>query len=628
MASPKVDLNTNSNKVPAMLKYLNKYACYSFFILLTISLLVSALPIVVKGYNENVKVKVEPSSLTVGGEPFTIRVTVSDVTKLNGWQITLKFDPTILKCLDAIYPSGHVFEGYSTVPIPPTIDNNAGIIQYGCSLLGVSNFNGSGTLCQIQFRAINNGTTTLSFIGFLPPDNPTDTYLLRQAIFSWENPAQTYFVIGHEPEFEPPPTFEGSLITAEGVVPKNPSIISISVNPTEVFASQSITISGNITPPKSNVDVTIYKGREILTKVKTDNNGHYEYIWKTISTDEVTDVGTYAVKSKWDGDATHYENESIPVTVTVKDVKATFYIGRLRRFSNELYIANFSTGAFSFGDIKEALETPYNYTLYVFASNITEIYAWQIGLHIANVDIANCTSNSIWIPSNGVFADTGVLTTDIKAYGSSLNVTINVTQTAPHPSFSISGSKVAILCAINFTCNDVGEGYIYWIPENTFLKYANGTIAPNRFEILKTSITFEGESVKQPTTISLDVNPSTVKVFKNVTISGAIDPVRPSVNVTIKKDGVEMVKVVTDSNGRYQYIWQTDQTGEYKIQAVWYGDKEYKGATSEEKTVTVLEEEPTIDYTPYMLGAVYLVAVIGVVVYFKKFRQPEEDVTA
>jgi len=116
-----------------------------------------------------------PSEISVAvGDVFTVNVTVTNVTDLYAWQIKLFFDPTILNCTNAWYPDGHVFAGKEIVSLEPVIDNIEGFVLYGCCLLGEEeNFNGNGTLCQIQFRGISRGNSSLEFAG------PEETYLLN-----------------------------------------------------------------------------------------------------------------------------------------------------------------------------------------------------------------------------------------------------------------------------------------------------------------------------------------------------------------------------------------------------------------------------------------------------------------
>jgi len=120
-----------------------------------------------------------PSEISVAvSDVFTVNVTVTNVTDLYSWEIKLFFDPTILNCTSAWYPDDNVFAGKEIVLLEPVIDNIEGSVLYGCSLLGEEQetFNGNGTLCQIQFRAISRGDSSLEFAG---PEEDFGTYLLN-----------------------------------------------------------------------------------------------------------------------------------------------------------------------------------------------------------------------------------------------------------------------------------------------------------------------------------------------------------------------------------------------------------------------------------------------------------------
>lgn len=109
-------------------------------------------------------VQVNPSNVTAKiSETFTINATVANVTDLYSWQIKLYFNTTVLNCTEAWYPSDHVFAGKNFVSVDPSINNTAGYIVYGSTLIGSElGFNGTGTLCQIEFNATGTGETALN----------------------------------------------------------------------------------------------------------------------------------------------------------------------------------------------------------------------------------------------------------------------------------------------------------------------------------------------------------------------------------------------------------------------------------------------------------------------------------
>jgi len=103
---------------------------------------------------------------------------------------------------------------------------------------------------------------------------------------------------------------------------------------------------------------------------------------------------------------------------------------------------------------------------------------------------------------------------------------------------------------------------------------------------------------KKPSTITCSVSPSTIQAYGNVTISGAISPVRAYVQVVLQyKVGelwVDIATVRTGSDGSYRYVWSPENVGSYFIRAYWLGDEEYEGSMSVEQPLTVLKGSSTL----------------------------------
>lgn len=96
---------------------------------------------------------------------FFVNVTVQNVAAMRGWGIGIIYDASSLANGSVWLPSDHVFRGAEEVGnglliVGPTIDNfNAthNILKYGVTYFMNSTewtFNGSGTLCQLQFKII------------------------------------------------------------------------------------------------------------------------------------------------------------------------------------------------------------------------------------------------------------------------------------------------------------------------------------------------------------------------------------------------------------------------------------------------------------------------------------------
>lgn len=97
-----------------------------------------------------------------------VNVTVANVTLLNGWQIDLDFNSSILEYVNATIPSDNVFSEWGTENIiTPDVDSNntAGwVLWYAVLLPYGEGFNGSGVLCQIEFKGLAEANTTLALL--------------------------------------------------------------------------------------------------------------------------------------------------------------------------------------------------------------------------------------------------------------------------------------------------------------------------------------------------------------------------------------------------------------------------------------------------------------------------------
>jgi hypothetical protein len=86
----------------------------------------------------------------------TVNVNMTAATKVGAWQVKVLFDNTQLEALACGYTAGaksQFFENYGTVPASPTIDNGAGYVLHGESLLGAEeNETAAADLCYITFN--------------------------------------------------------------------------------------------------------------------------------------------------------------------------------------------------------------------------------------------------------------------------------------------------------------------------------------------------------------------------------------------------------------------------------------------------------------------------------------------
>jgi hypothetical protein len=111
------------------------------------------------------------------GDTFTVTFLVGNAADMYGWQVHVRYDSTVLECTGVSLPTSNVFSNRVTVshalteydskefPQGPlrAIENDEGVVLAGDCLLGASQptFYGSGVLCQIEFKAVSSGWSSL-----------------------------------------------------------------------------------------------------------------------------------------------------------------------------------------------------------------------------------------------------------------------------------------------------------------------------------------------------------------------------------------------------------------------------------------------------------------------------------
>ena len=135
----------------------------------------------------------------------------------------------------------------------------------------------------------------------------------------------------------------------------------------------------------------------------------------------------------------------------------------------------------------------------------------------------------------------------------------------------------------------------------------------------------------RPSSILIALSEESIPLGESVTISGAIDPVRPGVTVTIynrMKGDVKwstLANVTTNPSSEYTHEWEPGKKGIYEVMASWEGDLKTLRDDSDVKTLEVKGKGGDI---PLEIVAVVVVAVIvvaSIVVYFVKIRKPKSE---
>ncbi|HET6615030.1 MAG TPA: cohesin domain-containing protein, partial [Dehalococcoidia bacterium] len=126
------------------------------------------------------EISIEPSAITVAqSDTVILNIEATNVTNLGSFEFTLQYDPSLLSFMAFAEGPFLSSTGRATFCASPPIDPQnpppPGQITFGCNSSGTSppGATGSGTLAFVQFLAIAEGTSPITFVN--PGCGPTDT---------------------------------------------------------------------------------------------------------------------------------------------------------------------------------------------------------------------------------------------------------------------------------------------------------------------------------------------------------------------------------------------------------------------------------------------------------------------
>jgi hypothetical protein len=144
-------------------------------------------------------------------------------------------------------------------------------------------------------------------------------------------------------------------------------------------------------------------------------------------------------------------------------------------------------------------------------------------------------------------------------------------------------------------------------------------------DVLKNVLMANGSYlVKYSTEINLTLVHEAIHVGENVTVKGYLTPEVADKSVTImfsSGNNTREIVAVTLIDGTFIASFQTENVGTWDAQAVFNGDESYFPTVSPSLTARV--EEPTFlsKYALYIGAGAAAAAIVGAVIYVKKFRQ-------
>ena len=560
------------------------------------------------------KVFVDPSSIKdyelVPDTNFTIRVNISNVEGLNAWQFNMTWDNTVLNVTgtDMIEEGPFLKSGGSTFFIATLLPENQ-IPHYmvvGATMKQATTASGNGTLAYVTFKVVGQGKTALDLIPYpgtklLDLDGWPIDHTTEDGYFNNLPPPVASFT--YTPEHPTP----GQTITfnASSSYDLKGSITSYKWD----FGDD------NVTPVSDAIITHAYPaiGKYTVTLEVTDDDGYTDTFTDavTVSTAPMHDVSVFDITPSL---TKVTAGESVSINVTV---------------SND-------------GDFTET----FNVTAY-YDSN-------TIGTQIVT-DLANGTSKDltfIW-STTGVPAGTYTMSAEAKLEnddypGDNAKTDGQVTVVKPPiASFVYTPAAPEINQTVTFDASgsipdggtivsyrwDFGDDNVTTVSDPivthayTSAETYTVTLTVTDSEELNSTATESLTVGKLTSTVSIDIDPASASVDSNITISGAISPLRAGVEVGIyykTEDGdwYVLTVVTTDLNSNYSYKWAPSKPGTYGIKASWLGDANTLSDESEEKIVTV-EAASTSNIFLYVLGGIVIVILAATLIYFTKFRKTQ-----
>lgn len=319
-----------------------------------------------------------PETVDQSEKLFNITVGLSgSIPSVFSYQVYMTVNDSIVSISRAWVPqwdASWIFYGKMAVPIEPALYDRDGNNAKEAVKIG-------GTLLLEDISV--SGTKLLGIVELEIMSSPAT------GLFSIDN-EDTFILDGDEEDVSIEK--QDGQVDIVGSMPTQPSQITIEVNPTTAFVGENVTITGRITPDKTNVDVKIEQKQGkgypwlFLAKVKTNETSQYEYVCFFLEAE------TYQFKASWLGDETHLGNVSEPFEITVKNSYTVLEI----RFADEKqqYIGNPNI----------QLPTPPT-TINVTVNNATDLYEWKIKIHYYPEFLK---IYDIWLPTDNILGLTGL----------------------------------------------------------------------------------------------------------------------------------------------------------------------------------------------------------------------------
>ncbi len=528
------------------------------------------------------------SNTTLIYSTFTVNVTVYDVIDLYTWQVNVTYDPTLLDVYDVSLPTDHVFAGKAHFAVH---NIGTGWVFYGGTLLAPeSGVNvAEGRLAQIEFEIISEPPTSSQVscnLAFSKPggDAGAETWMQNTpGVYIPFTAESGYYEYIWAPTVEPYMEAKPSRYEATQLETFN---ITVWVN--------NIVVSHRL----ANVSFTLNYNATLLEVTQVTEGQFLSDIGATTFAYTIND-GNLTIEVALNPPYTGFpEGNGVLAVITFGGIFQS-----ARENSCNLRLTNIS--------LLDNAANPIP-----FQPELTRHSFYFISPATSQITIN--------VPQKIVIGSTATISGTITPARPNVEVTINYTL--------FTGSTYWVVLAKTLTDNNGNYAYV-WTP-NEIGYFDFRASWPGDDSVLGAEtpenprLTLEVQA-KATSTITITIAPSTtVLVGNNVIISGNISPKRAGVTVTLEyklaneTDWTILGTDETDSQSLFSFTWTTPPLGKYEIRARWPGDSSTEEATSETKTVEIVESLPVdfMAYVPYIALAIVIV-LVGLVVYFKKIRK-------
>ena len=144
-------------------------------------------------------------------------------------------------------------------------------------------------------------------------------------------------------------------------------------------------------------------------------------------------------------------------------------------------------------------------------------------------------------------------------------------------------------------------------------------------DVLENTLKINGSyAVKYSTALNISLPHKTVVIGENVTVRGYVTPASDELPLALTFTATNktvQVECTTFENGTFVASFKPDTLGTWSVQASFVEDKFRYGVTSGELSVKVEEPSFIAKYSLYIGGGLGAAAIVGGVVYVKKFRE-------